>query len=293
MAVRATRGVAFARAGVGHGTPAPHTRALLMDVYEPTEAGAARRPAVILAFGGAFHRGTRDADQYEEDGHRNTPVADYCRRLAARGLVAFAIDYRLVPEAPEPVADPVRRVRAAPPRGRIDHVRALLGLPPATDRELLDGAEAAYHDVALACRFVHDHAARWAVDPARLALGGFSSGGTAALYAAYARGAPAAALVVLSGMMAAEDIAHYVRPGGPPALLIAGERDLAGIEPAQAALAAQLRRCEIGCARYHVPGAPHFYPRTAPVQSDRAAENPGTVEDAIAAFLAGALSRDG
>jgi len=94
---------------------------------------------------------------------------------------------------------------------------------------------------------------------------------------------------VLSGMMAAEDVAHYVRPGGPPALLIAGERDLPGIEPAQAILAAQLRRCEISCARYHVPGAPHFYPRTAPVRSDRAGASPGTVEDAIAGFLADAL----
>ena len=52
MDVRVTHGVVFGRAGVGHGTPAPRLRALLMDVYEPARAGAARRPALIPALKG-------------------------------------------------------------------------------------------------------------------------------------------------------------------------------------------------------------------------------------------------
>jgi dienelactone hydrolase len=285
--VRVTRGIAFGAGRIGHGTPTPGQRDLLMDVYAPADAATTPRAGLILAFGGAFHRGSRAEDQYEEDGHRNTPIADYCRRFAAQGLVAFAIDYRLVPEHPGPAAHPVRRKPEGLPRGRIDHVRTLLGLPVATLQELVDGVEAAYADAALACRFVHAEAARWSVDPARVALGGFSSGGTAAIYAAYAHRAPAAAVVALSGSMADEDREHYIAAGAgaPPALLISGAHDLPGIGASLSALAAHLRRCEIPCLRYHVPGAPHFYPGEASAQPDGAGAPPQTVEQAIVAFL--------
>jgi acetyl esterase/lipase len=291
--VQLLRDVPYGEAPVGHGTPDARLRPLLLDIYLPPgdTAPATPRPAVLLSHGGAYHRGSKETDEFEQDGQQNTPMPAYCRHLAARGYVACSIGYRLTQERCGPPPQPILQHRGGVPRGRIDYVRQVLGLPPATDDELRDGVEAVILDVAQACRFVHGQAARWSVDPARIAVGGFSAGAFASVYAAYALGVPAAAVVSLSGGIDARDAAHYRHDAAvrPPALLFSSERDLPGIHDRTMALADHAAAIGLPLRRFHVPDRPHFYDRdsAALLGSDSLGGAPAatTVGAAIDAFL--------
>lgn len=62
--------------GVVDASIAPRRRALTMDVYRPVLDGEplSGRPAVIMAFGGAFHRGSKGWEPFEEDGASDSPI---------------------------------------------------------------------------------------------------------------------------------------------------------------------------------------------------------------------------
>lgn len=297
-AIRTLKDVPYGQGAIGHGTATPGTRPLLMDVYLPAgEAPPGGWPALVLSHGGAFHRGAKDRDEFEQGEFRNTPVHEYCQRFAARGYACFSIGYRLTQELPPPSPRPVKRSRDRMERDRIDYVRGLLGLPPATLPELLNGAEAAYCDVADAFGHIQAGAARWNLDPDRMAIGGFSAGGFASAYAVYALGHRAAAVVCLSSAMDADDAEYYLHGGRglPPVLLFDGENDLPSIPPRVGAVAQQAARVGLPIRHYRVPGRPHFYDRSSPVVLQQATLPGGeactTVESAIEAFLAHALAR--
>ena len=296
--VRIQRDIRYGEAPIGYGTAGASVRPLLMDLFLPAgEAPAAGRPALVLSHGGAYHRGAKDRDEFEQDGSQNTPVHEYCERFAARGYVCFSVGYRLTQELPPPLQFPIRRDRATVKRGRIDYVRTLLGLPPAGDDELLRGVEAVFSDVAAAFRYVHANATRWGIDADRIAIGGFSAGGFASSYAAYALGVPAAAVVCISSGMDVEDVDYYVNGirGQPPVLLFAGEHDLPGVPERARGLADGAQRAGLGVRRYQVPGKPHFYDRASPVVLEQSTlpggEACATVEAAIECFLAQALAK--
>jgi acetyl esterase/lipase len=296
-AIRIARDVRYGEGSVGFGSARPGTRPLLMDVYLPeTEAPPGGRPALVLSHGGAFHRGAKDRDDFEQDGSQNTPVHEYCERFAARGYACFSIGYRLVQEHPAPQSRPIRRDRQHIERGRIDYVRGLLGLPRATHDELLHGAEGAYADVADAFAFIHAHARRWGIDRDRMAIGGFSAGGFASAYAAYAMGQPAAAVICLSGGMEMIDAEYYVHGarGMPPVLLFEGEDDLPSIPARAGALASCAARAGLGMRHYRVPGKPHFYDHGSAVVQIASTlpggERCATVEAAMERFLAEVLA---
>ena len=283
--VRLTSDVRFAVAGINvsgqYGTPA--TRDLLMDVYAPArDSAGARRPAAVLAFGGAYHRGSKEDDSFEDG--RNTAIAEYCRLLASRGFVCFSLGYRLTSEDPDPGTHRVLSDPEGVSRSRVDHVRKLLGLGPATNRMIADGMEAAAADVAAGVRYVHANAARFGVDPDRIAAGGFSAGGTSALYAALGHGAPACGIIALSGRMEAPDIPRYMRDAGqPPILQFVAENDLEHVSRLTPVM--QARSAEIGLRHrvFKVPGAGHFYPRSAEVVGGDGWVS--TVEAEILSFL--------
>lgn len=284
--VRLTSNVRFGSAGINadaqNGTPA--SRDLLMDVYMPADGASAPRPAVVLAFGGAYHRGSKEDDSFEDGGGRNTPIAEYCRELAGRGFVCFALDYRLTSEAPDPGPNPVLSDPDGVSRSRVDHVRKLLGLGPATSRMIADGMEAAAADVATGLKYVHENAARFGVDRDRVTAGGFSAGGTSALYAVFAHGAPANGVIVLSGRMEAPDIPRYMRDADQrPVLQFVAENDLEHVRTLTAAMRA--RSNEVGLCHdvFNVPRAGHFYPRSAEAIAEDGRVS--TVDAEILSFL--------
>lgn len=267
--------VVYGSARVGVTSATPHRRELKMDVYRPLADGKPLpgRPAVILAFGGAFHRGSKGTDRFEEDGASDTPMGDYCRAFAADGYVCSSIEYRLVPDDPALPADldttrlmPKAALKDPLLTGRIDVVRARMGLPPldeASREQLWNTVFAAAEDMASAISYVRAHAGKLGVDPERIAIGGFSAGGLAAVNAAYGAGVPVQAVISLSGGIGGYDLRKTVRSGMPPALLIVGQNDLDGVRASTPGLLALLHAAGVGTESAWMPGFGHFYPTGA------------------------------
>lgn len=269
--LRITRDVVYGRATVA-ASASPVQRDLALDLYEPQEGGRGHlRPVLVMAFGGAFHRGDKRADEFEQGGQRNTPVAEWCAAFARRGGVACSIDYRLVQEDPDPGDTPVIGSPQLIPMSRVAHVRRLMGLPPADVRAVWAGMEAAADDMAMAVRFVRSQADRWQIDPARIAVGGFSAGARTALAVAYGKRIGAAAVLSLSGFVASDDLHRWIVPGAglPPAMLVTGEHDLDYIVAQSGPMCRHMGTADIGCERWIVAGAGHFYPSTSVATEDR------------------------
>jgi acetyl esterase len=127
-AVRVISNVVYARPG---GVP------LQLDVYVPAKPSrrAGLRPAAVLVHGGGFRVGDKRT------------LASRGLLLAARGWVAFSVNYRL-------------------------------GAAPAWSAAAPERLPAPVADVTTAVRWVRSHAERFRVDPARVVALGDSAGGT-------------------------------------------------------------------------------------------------------------------
>lgn len=243
--------IIYGQAGIAHST-APRQVPLRMDAYLP-DAPAGPVPAVVLAFGGAFLRGSKEDDSFPTAGQfgPNTAMAEYCRRFAAEGFACFSVGYRLGTDDPDPGTTPVLSHPEAVPMDRVRQVREIMGLPPATPQQMAGVVEAAIDDMTAASRAVIARASEWGVDPARVVLGGWSAGARCALYAAFAEHVPCAGVITLSGTMDTADI----RPGPmPPLLMISAEHDIGYITEATPRVAAALHARDI-----RVPGRDHWY----------------------------------
>lgn len=287
-AVQVTSDIVYARARVGVGDERRTAeRALRLDLYEPANDTSAARPALLLAFGGAFHRGTKEDDTVADASGSNTPIAEYCRRFASLGYVACSIDYRLVQEDPDPGHTRVVAEPDAIPRSRVDVVRGLLGLGPVNPAQLWRGIEAASDDMAAAFRYVRDHSVDWRIDPARIAVGGFSAGARTALNAAFGERVGAAAVISLSGYMDPSDLARHLDAAGPvahaPVLVVSAEHDLDYVRDAAPALVGGLRARGVPCEAVLVAGTGHFYPAQALATPERG--EPAPLEVVIERFL--------
>ncbi len=284
-AVKVTKDVPYGTGHI-HVSTVPKVRTLALDIYAPESApSGAPRPALIMAFGGAFHRGTKETDEFGGDGQHNTPVSAYCHEFARRGYVAFSIDYRLVQEDPDAGDTPVVLEPANIPRSRVDVVRELLGLPPATQAMLHAGIEAASDDMVKAFRFVESGAARFGVDPARIAIGGFSAGARTALNAAYAERIPVAAVISLSGYMSGEDLGRHVTGAAwePPAFTVTGENDLDYVARQASTIDRHFSAVGLLHESWVVPGGTHFYPASSEIVA--ADGRRSRLEDGMAEFL--------
>lgn len=293
--VQLTRDLVYGRAPINASQDRPGERDLLLDVYRPVADGKplANRPAVIMAFGGAFHRGSKGEERFTEDGAQDSSMADYCRRFARDGYVCFSIDYRLTPEDPG-VALRVDEKRLVPKAvnlspaatARIDVVRARMGLPPLdarTDDQFWNAILAAAEDMAMATDFVRDSAGDFGVDRDRIALGGFSAGAVTALNTAYGIGAPVKAVIAISGSIGGYNLMETVRPGMPPALFFVGQNDLEGMQAGTRFAVKALASKEIATEMAWVPGFGHFYPMGAVSLGSEVSRMP--VETRMLAFL--------
>ena len=154
----------------------------------------------------------------------------------------------------------------AVPTGRIDEVRRLMGLKPATALDIARVMEAAIDDMVAAAQAIRGRAAEYGIDPARIILGGWSAGARCALYTAYGARVPCVGVLALSGVMQPEDVAAHIDPAAaqPPLLIITAERDLSYLrpEPARAATEA-LQARHVRTRHFTVPGRDHWYPAEA------------------------------
>ncbi len=286
-AVHVTENVKFGTGGIGYapGHGVTRYRDLTLDIYQPAEHGDALRPALIMAFGGAFHRGSKLNDVVEEGEHRNTPVSEYCREFARRGYVCFSIDYRLMQEAPDPGVTPTLPPGTPLNLDRVNYVRGLLGLAPCTPQMMADEIEAATDDMTAAVAFVRGRAQALRIDVNRMAIGGFSAGAIMALNSAFAERAPVAAVVALSGRITlATAQAHVIgAPGEPSVLMFIGENDLPVMLENLDAPAAHMTRMGLPHQIVRIPAATHFYPRTAAVIAADGSRS--DVETVMATFL--------
>jgi dienelactone hydrolase len=274
-AVSVQTDVVYGQGLVGASAPGAHLRDLKMDVYRPLADGAPlnARPAVIMAFGGAFHRGSKGTARFEEDGASDSAMGDYCYSFAAAGYTCFSVEYRLVPEDPalpdglDPtLLLPKTMVKDPVATARIDIVRGRMGLPLLDEHsreQLWSGVFAAAEDLTRAVRFVREQGEQFGVDPERVALGGFSAGGLSAVNAAYGMGAPVKAVISLSGGLGGFDLRKTARPGMPPGLFVIGQNDLPSVQGVTQGLLAELARTGIPTEGAWMPGFGHFYPMGA------------------------------
>lgn len=293
--VQLTRNLVYGRALINASQDRPRERDLLLDVYRPVADGKplANRPAVIMAFGGAFHRGSKGEERFTEGGAQDSSMADYCRRFARAGYVCFSIDYRLTQEDPG-LAKPVDEKKLVPKSAnlspaalaRIEVVRQRMDLPPLNDhtrdqywRSILGAAD----DMAMATEYVRSHAGKFGADADRIALGGFSAGAITALNTAYGIGTPVKAVFALSGGLSGYNLFETVQPGMPPALFFVAQNDLEGIQSGTRFAVKALTSKGIAAETVWVPGFGHFYPMGAVSLGSEVSRTP--VETRILDFL--------
>lgn len=148
---------------VQHELGGPVPNLVVRNVTRPTltaylpEPGKANGAAVIIAPGGGFMFLSV-----------NSEGADVARRLAAQGIAAFVLKYRLQPTSPDrsKLRDEViaEFVALSNRRGaEIGH-------------RLLERNAFAVEDVRQAMRVVRQNATEWKIDPSRVGLLGFSAG---------------------------------------------------------------------------------------------------------------------
>jgi acetyl esterase/lipase len=265
MSIRTPRDIVFGHARIGYnkGQGPMQVVALKLDAYLPAVPGRAATPALVLAHGGVFHRGSKESDIFSSDTGTTTAIAEYCRRFAMLGFPSFSVQYRLAQMDPEPSREPVLTRPDDVPMSRVSVMRAKMGLPPIEPSDMARFMEAAFDDVAEAVRFVKARHVDYGVDPERIVLGGFSAGGRCVTYAAYGKRVGVAGVFSLSGPLMPVDAAAYLACGHdlplPALLMISGERDLDYVCTFVPEVERQFRAAERRVEWAQVPGATHFY----------------------------------
>lgn len=268
--VKVTKDVVYGKGGI-HYTGDRSERPLTLDVYAPEcdgEESGISRPAIVMAFGGAYHRGSKVDDAFCVGEGTNTATAWYANYWASRGYITFCIDYRLIPEDPDPGSTPVLPNDDAVGSPRMRAIREKMGLPPLDDSRLAHGVEAGADDMAAATRYVYANAKRWNVDPARVALWGWSAGARNALHAVFSEGVNVVAVVALSPYVHNDTLEQMLsEPKQGPALMLAyAERDMPHIRNQAHPMAAYFKEFLPAVELIEVLDIDHFYPAESRVR---------------------------
>lgn len=261
--------------GLIHASDGGVARPLKMDAYLPAGASTGTlAPAIVMAFGGAFHRGDKGDETFYEDGAQNSSMASYCQAIAKAGIACFSIEYRLTPEDPalERPHDPARlfpesMISSPGATARIDFARTQMGLDPLNDetrrwywRDIFAAAE----DMTAAVEHVRTHSGEYAIDPNQIAVGGFSAGAITAINTAYGMDTPVSAVVSLSGAVGGYNPGAGLPADPPPLLMFNGQNDLPGIMLGSRYLKDMLTAAGAPPETAWVPGFGHFYTMGAP-----------------------------
>lgn len=176
--------------------------------------GTANGTAMVIAPGGAFHFLMIDHEGY-----------DMARWLAARGVTAFVLKYRL---ARTPVDDAGLLDFRNELQGRLARRGPMGSEPPANDM-LAEARLWGEADGRQAISFVRQHAADWGIDPTRIGIGGFSAGGNVTLGTVFEHDA-ASRPDFAAGIYAAYR-AGLPMPQNPPPLFLVIANDDRSIAP--------------------------------------------------------------
>jgi acetyl esterase/lipase len=168
---------------------------LELDLYRPRGDHLARRPAMIWVHGGGFAIGTRS----------HPTLRKLALGSARRGFVSVSVDYRILAKKGCLVSDPACRQIAI----------------------------ADQHDVQAAVRWLRRNAARYRIDPTRIAVGGTSVGGVLSYMVATRAGDPgdsgnpgySSAVRCFVSIAGGYPGGLFATPGDAPGLLFHGRRD--------------------------------------------------------------------
>jgi acetyl esterase/lipase len=162
-------------------TTSPSGDRVVSNVEDPSitpflpDASAATGAAVVIAPGGALRVLAIDDE--------GVKVAKW---LNERGIAGFVLKYRTLQRDPNAPGGPLPGMPApGAPREELAIVKANAN-PAPHDAALREVLELAVADAQAALRLVRRRAADWHVDPARVAIMGFSAGGGVAVGAALA-----------------------------------------------------------------------------------------------------------
>lgn len=220
-----TENITFATAKSGDST-----MDLLLDVYQPAADGRLpeKLPAMILAFGGGWKKGSKDTKY----------IRDLCAYYAERGYVAFSIQYRITKDNPLALPGP------APGPEKNDQFRLM---------------NAAFQDTCDAVRWVRKNAEKYDIDPDRIAIGGVSAGAFNALNTAFCDDkltGPDAEVAAVISLMGALD-ANHIDKDDPPVFIAHGTRDNVAPYAMVANMVRQLDKVKAEYSFYPVDGVAH------------------------------------
>ncbi|MDY7103214.1 MAG: alpha/beta hydrolase [Actinomycetota bacterium] len=158
--------------------------------------------AVIVAPGGGYHSLSINSEGF-----------DVAHWLAARGVAAFVLKYRLVPSGEDAVAELIEKMSTGGAAADMEAAGRLAGA-----------------DAAVAVRHVRAHSDDYAIDPGRVGFLGFSAGGNVTLRVAYADDADARPDFVAPIYAAARGLDLTTPPeGSGPMFLVAATDDELGL----------------------------------------------------------------
>lgn len=172
-----------------------------------TNPRTASGAAAIVCPGGAHHSLAIDHEGY-----------DVARWLQARGISAFVLKYRLIPTDQRQEVYDLR-------------IQELLAEPDALREVVRPHAPIAISDGQQAVRLIRSHAAEWGVDPVRVRLIGFSTGGHVAASVALQHDAASRPdwVAPIYGALWEEIV---VPPDAPPLFIALASDDVIAVDPA-------------------------------------------------------------
>ncbi|MBS2100505.1 dienelactone hydrolase family protein [Carboxylicivirga linearis] len=260
---------------------------LTMDVYYPKAESSEPRPAVILTYGGSFHRGN-PRSPYTGFGGQTTSMSQYAMRYAAEGFVVFTINYRVAPDNPivdeysgyteDDIDVSIFTNPAAVAQTNV--IRQQMGLEPLTDENaepvLKATVLAAAEDLRTAIHHVKAENKTYNINPDKIALGGFSAGAVTSINVAYGMQEDVSAVFINSGFVAGLKVANKIAASdsNPPIMMFMSDNDYPVVSMFTQPL---IQIFKANNVEYHfnwVPGFGHFYPGGAVTLSDEGDKAP-------------------
>lgn len=231
----------------GSGLTNGGSKTLVMDIYQTGQQCDALRPLVLIIHGGGFRRGSKTSTGWD----------DRARDAVARGYVAAAINYRLIPD------DPVISAEFNPVLSDLITANVDQDWDNNSVAVFAGGITAAIEDTVTALRYLDNNSPEdRCIDMSKIALWGGSAGAITAMHVAYGLDAHSInfpqpdvvidywGMVFLDGMIDSSEAPLFILHGGADDL----------IDPQEARdLKAEADAMSVGASLYMVAGAGHGY----------------------------------